>query len=80
MKLFNELKNFDKKIIRITYVGLILCLLLALLSAMILSIYHNTYIIFQFDLGITLLKLSIIFFTGISIYSIAFNRILKDLN
>lgn len=55
------------------------CLLLALLSAFILSMYHFTYIIFQYDLGITLLRISIILSVSAIICALAFNRIKKDL-
>lgn len=79
MKFILELKKIDKKIKKIARFGFIICLLMGLLASMILSMYHSTYILFQFNVGITLLKLSILFFVGFSICSIAFDKILKDI-
>ncbi len=80
MKLIIELKKIDKKIKKITHIGFIACLLMSLLATMILSIYHSTYILFQFNLGITLLKLSVFFFVAFAICSIAFDKIIKDIS
>lgn len=79
MKLITELTKIEPKIKKITKFMLIFCLLLALLSAFILSMYHFTYIIFQYDLGITLLRISIFLFVSAIICALAFNRIKKDL-
>lgn len=79
MKLITELMKIEPKIKKVTKFMLIFCLLLALLSAFILSMYHFTYIIFQYDLGITLLRISIILSVSAIICALAFNRIKKDL-
>lgn len=79
MKLITELTKIEPQIKKITKFMLIFCLLLALLSAFILSTYHFTYIIFQYDLGITLLRISIFLFVSAIICALAFNRIKKDL-
>lgn len=79
MKLLSEFKKIDEKIKKITRIGFFICLLMSLLSAMILSFYRSTYILFQFNIGITLLRLSIIFFVIFAICSIAFNKILNDI-
>ena len=76
MKLITELMKIEPQIKKITKFMLIL---LALLSAFILSMYHFTYIIFQYDLGITLLRISIILSVSAIICALAFNRIKKDL-
>ena len=80
MNLFVNLKNIDNKLKKATKICFIFCLLIALISAMILSIYHSTYIIFQYNLGITLLRLSIFFFVIVLICAFAFTRIKKDLS
>lgn len=79
MKLVIELKKIDKKIKKVTRIGFIVCLIMSLLATMILSLYHSTYILFQFNVGITLLKLSIFFFVAFAICSIAFDKIIKDI-
>ena len=79
MKLITEIMKIEPKIKKVTKFMLIVCLLLALLSAFILSMYHFKYIIFQYDLGITLLRISIILSVSAIICALAFNRIKKDL-
>ena len=79
MKLITEIMKIEPKIKKVTKFMLIFCLLLALLSAFILSMYHFTYIIFQYDLGITLLRISIILSVSAIICALAFNRIKRDL-
>lgn len=80
MKLITEIMKIEQKIKNVTKFMLIFCLLLALLSAFILSMYHFTYIIFQYDLGITLLRISIFLSVSAIICALAFNRIKKDLD
>lgn len=79
MKLITELTKIEPQIKKITKFMLIFCLLLALLSAFILSMYHFTYIIFQYDLGITLLRISIFLAVSAVVCALAFSRIKKDL-
>lgn len=79
MKLITELMKIEPKIKKITKFMLIVCLLLALLSAFILSMYHFTYIIFQYNLGITLLRISIFWAVSTAVCALAFSRIKKDL-
>lgn len=80
MNIFNELKKMDKKILKLTYVGFFCCIIISLIGCMILSFYHNTYIIFEYYFGITLLRLGIIFFVGFIINAFSFSRISKDIN
>lgn len=79
MKLITELMKIEPKIKKITKFMLVFCLLLALLSAFILLMYHFTYIIFQYNLGITLLRISIFLTVSAIICALAFSRIKKDL-
>lgn len=80
MKLITELMKIEPKIKKVTKFMLVFCLLLALLSSFILSMYHFTYIIFQYNLGMTLLRISILFGCSTLICALAFSRIKKDLN
>lgn len=79
MKLITELMKIEPKIKKVTKFMLFVCLLLALLSAFILSMYHFTYIIFQYNLGMTLLRISIFLAVSAVICALAFSRIKKDL-
>ena len=79
MKLITEIMKIEQKIKNVTKFMLIFCLLLALLSAFILSMYNFTYIIFPYNLGITLLRISIFLSVSAIICALAFNRIKKDL-
>lgn len=79
MKILNELKKVDKKILKITYLGLLCCILVSLIGCMILSFYHVTGLLFQYNFGITLVRLGIIFFVGFLVIAFAFDKILKDI-
>ena len=79
MKLITEIMKIEPKIKKVTKFMLFVCLLLALLSAFILSMYHFTYIIFQYNLGLTLLRISIFLAVSSVVCALAFSRIKKDL-
>lgn len=79
MKLISELMKIEPKIKKVTKFMLIFCLLLALISTLILSMYHFTYIIFQYNLGITLLCISIFLAVSTVVCALAVGRIKKDL-
>lgn len=76
LKTLFEIKNI--KLARARFFGNVSCLIIALLACMILTFYHSTSIIFQFDLGFTILRLSILFFVGVSICASAFDRICRE--
>lgn len=79
MKILSYFTIQNKKISKAKNIGLIFCFLLALISTMILCFYHSTYILFQYYLGYTLLKLSIFFSVAFTICATAFDKILKDI-
>lgn len=79
MKIFNIFKSENKKIIRIKQFCLKACLIIALIAALTLSFYNSTYILFQFFLGITLLKFSVSIFSSTLICTLAFNKMLNEL-
>ena len=74
MKLTNYINIENKRIKMARDLFLRLCLILGLLSSMILAFYHSTEILFQFNLGYTLLRLSTIYFSGIIACSIVFDK------
>lgn len=68
--------NIDNiKIRKARRIGLIFCLILALIASMIFTFYHSTEILFQFYLGYTILRLSIFFFACIVACSSAFDKL-----
>ena len=75
MEKFSLIKIKDKKLYTARHYGVLFCLILGLLSSLFLLSYHYTYIIFQFDLGYTLLRLSIFFFVSVIICASAFDNI-----
>lgn len=80
MDLFKILKTKNTKIKKITGFGIKLCFILSLVATLILEFYKSTYILFQYFLGITILKVSIVFFTSFIICYLAFIRITDDLD
>lgn len=74
MKFINYLHIENKKIKLARHIGLVVCLILGLVSAMILSFYHSTEVLYQFYLGYTLLRLSVLFFTFIIACSTIFDK------
>ena len=77
MKLINYIHIENKRIKIARNMLQTLCLILGLISAMILAFYHSTEILFQFNLGYTLLRLSVIFFTGTITCSIVFDKFIQ---
>lgn len=69
----------DKKILKLRNKLLFSTLILNLISCLILSTYINTHIMTNYNIGITLFKLSIIYTLMIIITSYAFDKILKDI-
>ncbi len=74
MKLIDYIHIENKKLKIARNICLILCLILALTASMILAFYHSTEILFHFNLGYTLLQLSVIYFSGIIACSIVFDK------
>lgn len=74
----NDKIEKNKRIEEISSLLLKQILLLALLSSMILSFYLKVDNLLCYNLGLTLLKISIIFYTSIQINQIAFKRILNE--
>ena len=74
MKLTNYIHIDNKRIKLARDLFLILCLVLSLIASMILAFYHSTEELFQFNLGYTLLRLSIIYFAGVVSCSIIFDK------
>lgn len=80
MKIMQLVHIGNDKLHAARHIGMIICLILALISTMILSFYHATDVLFQFYLGYTLLRLSIFFFTSVIICASVFDKILGKNN
>lgn len=79
MWILKNLKKIDKKILHIGIIGLKISLIILLISAMMLSFYHSTEILFQYQIGLLLLTLGLIFSCFFVICILAFDKIVKDL-
>lgn len=79
MNFFELLKTKNKKLKYTLLFGLRTCLILALIATLVLSFYRATYTLFQYFLGLTLLRMSIFFFVVFVVCYLAFIRITKDL-
>ncbi|MBP3502381.1 MAG: hypothetical protein J6K42_02750 [Clostridia bacterium] len=79
MWILENLKKIDKKVLHIGTIGLRVSFIVLLISAMMLSFYHNTEILFQYQLGLLLLALGLIFSCFFVVCILAFDKIVKDL-
>lgn len=79
MDLLKLLKTQNKKLHTLLNSGLKFCLVLSLIATLILTLYRSTYILFQYYLGITVLRISIAFFVSFVICYLAFIRITDDI-
>ena len=79
MWILENLKKIDKKILHIGVIGLKSSFIILLISAMMLSFYHSTEILFQYQIGLLLLTLGLIFSCFFAICILAFDKIVKDL-
>ncbi len=80
-KFIPNLKDIDKKVIKIMKIGLIISVLLSILSTLILSAYLTFFkSINVYYLGLMLLKLSILLATAFMIAGISTDRIKKELH
>ena len=73
-----KLRNVDNSILKVLYNGLKFCLILALLSAFILSIYHTVHNPDIFYIGISLFKSSLFYIAFFIICAVAIDTIKKD--
>lgn len=79
MWIIENIKKIDKKILHIGSVGLKISLLISLISIMILSFYHCTNVLYQYEIGMFLLRIGLLFSCFLVICVFAFDRINKDL-
>jgi len=80
MNFLDLFKTENKKLKLLTHFGIKFCVILSLVATLILTFYKSTYILFQYYLGITILKLSIVFLVSFIICHLAFIRITNDLD
>ena len=80
-KFIPNIKDIDKKVIKIMKIGLIISVLLSILSTLILSAYLTFFkSINVYYLGLMLLKLSILLATAFMIAGLSTDRIKKELH
>lgn len=77
--LLSKVKSIDRSILRVLYNGLKFCLVLALFSTFILSLYHSIHNLDFFYLGISLLKSDLFFIAFFIICAIAIDKMRKDI-
>ena len=78
-KIFSLLNIEDKKINKAITMFKKFSLVLALIATMILSFYISTYTLFEFNLGLLLLKLSLVTYSSSIICALGFSKTLKDI-
>ena len=77
MKIFSILEIQNKKIRKVRKIGLIVCLILGLISAMIMLFYMSTYTFFYYYIGYAILRLSIFYAVCIIACSRAFDLTIR---
>ena len=79
MKLvLSKVKSIDKSILKVLYNGFKFCLILALFSTFILSLYHSIHNFNLFYIGISLFRTSLFYIAFLFICSIGIDTIKKD--
>ena len=78
--LINEIKNLDKKVVKIMHIGFIFSFVLCMISALSLFTYETFYSIPSlFYSGISLFRASLMFACMFFICGIGFNSIKKEI-
>ena len=75
--ILNELKNFDKRILKLMNSGIRFSFIFCLISTFILAIYKTVHIPNLFYIGISLFESSLFFFVAFIAYGFIFNRMKK---
>lgn len=78
MHMLLNLKIKNKKLYKARKIGMIFCLLQALVSSMILAFYHTQNHILYYNIGYAFLHLSILFFVFTVVCASAFDYICSD--
>lgn len=74
-KIINELKKFDKSILRIMKSGIHFSFIFCIFATLILAIYNSVHIPNLFYTGISLFQTSLFFLVAFIAYGFIFNRI-----
>ena len=77
-KLKNLINNLDKVDLKIMKRGLLFCLCIAFFAVTILSIYLFVHNIFLFELGLSILKLSVYFAVDFIVCGVVVDSIKKQ--
>ena len=73
--LLNELKNFDKSVLKLMKSGIHFSFICCLLSTLILAIYNSVHIPKLFYTGISLFQTSLFFLVAFIAYGFVFNKV-----
>ena len=79
-KIIKELKNIDKKIIKIMLNGIKFSFVFCLTACLVLTTYFENYNPNTYNIGVSLLKSGSLFLITFVICGVAFNKIINDLN
>lgn len=78
-ELLNTFKNLEKVTYKIIKNGLKFCFVLCIIATLILSIYHTTYSLNTYYIGLALLKLSFYFIIEFIICGFVIDNIKKKI-
>ena len=73
--LINELKNFDKSVLKVMKSGIHFSFIFCLFSTLILAIYNSVHIPKLFYAGISLFQTSLFFLVAFIAYGFVFNKV-----
>lgn len=76
-KILEEIKNFDKSILKVMKSGIKFSFVFCLFATLILATYNSLHIPKLFYTGISLFQSSLFFFASFIAYGFIFNRVKK---
>ena len=79
-KILEEIKNFDKSILKVMKSGIKFSFAFCLFATLVLAIYHTIHIPKLFYTGISLFQSSLFFLVAFIAYGFVFNRVKKISN
>jgi len=76
-KILEEIKNFDKSILKVMKSGIKFSFVFCLFATLVLATYNSLHIPKLFYTGISLFQSSLFFFVAFIAYGFVFNRVKK---
>lgn len=74
-KILEELKNFDKSVLKLVKSGIRFSFIFCIFATLILAIYETVHIPNLFYTGISLFQTSLFFFVAFIAYGFVFNKV-----